>query len=183
MKINYLQIHDYNLDISKRLNECIKILPNEWICLTDNDVLKFPNFANNIKEVLPTITENDLLGTMTNRLRPSNPQVVQRLFNEKDMDIHFKASIDFWNAYQTETNKTNLIAGSCMIFHKSLWTKVGGFDEDKIFFDKYFSYKVNEVGRCLIAKGIYTFHLYRWDSENPVNSVEHLVKSVRNNII
>ena len=179
MKINYLQIHDYELNISKRLNECISLLPNEWICLTDNDVLKFPNFANNIKLLLESehITTDDLIGTMTNRLRPSNPQVVKELFDESDMDVHFNFALNLWNEYQTETMKTNLIAGSCMIFHKSLWEKVGGFDEDKIFFDKYFSYKVNEVGRCLIAKGIYTFHLYRWDSENPVNSVEHLVKS------
>jgi len=178
MNINYLQIHDYNLDISKRLNKCIDLLPNEWICLTDNDVLKFPSFANNIKEILESehITHNDLIGTCTNRLRPSNPQVIQNLFDEKNMDIHFQKAIDVWNENKTQLEQTKIIAGSCMIFHKSLWNKVGKFDENKTFFDKYFSYKVNEIGRCLIAKGLYTFHLYRWDSESPIDAVEHLVK-------
>jgi GT2 family glycosyltransferase len=113
---------------------------------------------------------------MTNRLRPSNPQGVNYLFDESDMNVHFQYSLDCWHEFNAEVEQTKLIAGSCMIFHKSLWKKVGGFDEDKIFFDKYFSYKVNEVGRCLIAKGIYTFHLYRWDAVSPVDSVEHLVK-------
>jgi GT2 family glycosyltransferase len=178
MKINYLQIHDYNLNISHRLNECINLLPNEWICLTDNDVLKFPSFANNLKELLESnhVSTNDLIGTVTNRLRPSNPQVINSLFNVSDMHMHFNYSLEVWNAYNIQVEQTNLIAGSCMIFHRSLWEKVGGFDEDKIFFDKYFSYKVNEVGRCLIAKGIYTFHLYRWDAVSPVDAVEHLVK-------
>ena len=94
------------------------------------------------------------------------------------MNIHFNYAIDLWRSNFTQVEQTNLIAGSCMIFHKSLWESVGGFDEDKIFFDKYFSYKVNEIGRCLIAKGIYTFHLYRWDKKDPVSSVEHLVKAV-----
>jgi len=178
MKINYLQIHDYNLNISKRLNECIKLLPNEWICLTDNDVLKFPSFANNLKEIIESenVTKNDLIGTMTNRLRPTNPQVINELFDESNMDIHFQKALDVWYKYGTSMVQTNLIAGSCMIFHKSLWQKVGGFDENKTFFDKYFSYAVNEIGRCLIAKGLYTFHLYRWSSESPVDSVEHLIK-------
>jgi GT2 family glycosyltransferase len=178
MKINYLQIHDYNLDISKRLNECVALLPNEWICLTDNDVLKFPSFADNIKAVLESdgVTYNDLIGTTTNRLRPTNPQVVNELFDEKNMDKHFQYADRAFKIYGTELEHTKLIAGSCMVFHKSLWEKVGGFDEDKIFFDKYFSYKVNDIGRCLIAKGVYTFHLYRWGSDNPVGAVHHLVR-------
>ena len=178
MKINYLQIHDYNLNISHRLNECVSLLPNEWICLTDNDVLKFPSFADNIREVLKNVTKNDLIGTTTNRLRPTNPQVINELFDEPDMNKHFQYADRAFDIYGTKLEQTKLIAGSCMVFHKSLWEKVGGFDEDKIFFDKYFSYKVNEVGRCLIAKGIYTFHLYRWGTENPVGAVEHLVKKV-----
>lgn len=180
MKINYLQVYDYNLNISKRLNECISLLPNEWICLTDQDTLKFADFPNQLKELLESehITTDDLIGTKTNRLRPSNPQVVNNLFDESDMNVHFKYAIHTWKENYTQVEETNLIAGSCMIFHKSLWKEVGGFDEDKIFFDKYFSYKVNDTsfGRCLIAKGIYTFHLYRWGSVDPVSEVKHLVK-------
>ena len=64
-----------------------------------------------------------------------------------------------------------------MVFHKSLWEKVGGFREDQTFFDKYFSYDVYDKGGvCMIAKGLYIFHLYRWGSLNPVSEVKHLVK-------
>jgi GT2 family glycosyltransferase len=179
MKINHLQIHDYNLNISARLNEAIDLLDDEWICLTDNDTLKFPSFAGNIRTLLEsgTVTKNDVVGTMVNRLRPSNPAVVSDLFNESDINVHFNEAIDRWNKYETETFETSIVAGSCMIFHKSLWTTIGGFNQEKIFFDKYFSYDVaTNGGKCYIAKGIYIFHLYRWGSENPVGSVEHLVK-------
>ena len=179
MKINYLQIHDYNLDISKRLNECVNLLPNEWICLTDNDVLKFPTFSDNLRDILESgdCKKNHVIGTMTNRLRPSNPQVVNELFDESDMNVHFNKSVELWDENGTTLMDAPLIAGSCMVFHKSLWSKVGGFDESKTFFDKYFSYAVKDSGgRCLIAKGLYTFHLYRWGSKSPVDAVEHLIK-------
>lgn len=178
MKINHLQVFDYSLNISNRLNEAIELLPNQWICLTDNDTLKFPSFADNLKELLESgnITENDLIGTMTNRLRPTNPQVINELFNEPNINIHFDKAIDLWASNGTSVEVTKLIAGSCMIFHKSLWARVGGFDTSKIFFDKYFSYAVNDIGgRCLISKGLYIFHLYRWGSNDPVSSVQHLI--------
>jgi len=179
MQIEFIQIHDYNLNISKRLNDVVSKLDNNWICLTDQDTLKFEGFANNLKYFLENadITKEDLIGTMVNRLRPSNPQVIQSLFNESDINIHIQTAKDLWQNNKLETQETNIIAGSCMIFHKELWQKVGGFNEEKIFFDKYFSYYVTDFGgRCLIAKGLYIFHLYRWGAKDPVSSVEHLVK-------
>ena len=177
MNINFLQIHDFNLEISKRLNECVDLLPNEWICLTDNDVLKFPQFAEQLKEVLSTSSKSNVYGSMTNRLRPTNPQVVYEMFDESDINEHFYKAGELWDKYGAELKKTRLIAGSCMVFHKSLWEAVGGFDESKTFFDKYFSYAVVENGgKCLIMQGIYTMHLYRWGSESPVNEVQHLIK-------
>lgn len=173
MNINYLQVYDYDLNISKRLNETVSYLPNEWICLTDQDTLKFPEFPNQIKEILKDADKGWIIGTSTNRLRPSNPQVIQEMFEEENISKHFDKSIELWEEYGTTLEPTNLIAGSCMIFHKELWKRVGGFDEDKIFFDKYFSYKAD---KCLIAKGVYIFHLYRWFADDPVSSVQHLVK-------
>lgn len=179
MKINFLQIYDFDLNLSKRLNETIEYLPNEWICLTDGDTLKFPSFAPNLKTILEAgeVNENDLLGCMVNRLNPNNPAVVSELYDEGDISKHFNKAVELWNDHGTETFEARIVAGSCMVFHKSLWTKCGGFDESKTFFDKYFSYSVVEnKGRCLIAKGLYIFHLYRWGSESPRDSVEHLVK-------
>lgn len=177
MEINYLQIYDYELNISKALNKAIEKL-NDWICLTDQDTLKFPSFPNNLKEILLKANKNDLIGATTNRLNPVNPQTVKELFNEPNINTHFNYSIEAWNKYGTELEKTKLIAGCCMIFHKELWQKVGGFQEDKIFFDKYFSYDVtNNGGKCLIAKGLYIFHLYRWKSKDPTSAVEHLIKN------
>jgi GT2 family glycosyltransferase len=178
MIIEHIQVYDYDLNISKRLNEVIENLPNNWICLTDNDTLKFPSFSPNLKTILESenITKNDLIGTYVNRLRPSNPQVINELFDTSDINVHFNKAIELWSENKTNTIETNLIAGSCMIFHKELWSKIGGFNESKTFFDKYFSYDVKDIGgRCLIAQGLYIFHLYRWGSKSPVDAVEHLI--------
>jgi GT2 family glycosyltransferase len=179
MKIEFIQVYDYDLNIYKRLNEVIDLLPNNWICLTDQDTLKFAEFPLNLKTFLETseITKNDLIGTKTNRLRPTNPQVINELFNENNIDVHYKKSLELWQNNGVKVTITNLIAGCCMIFHKELWTKIGGFQKDKIFFDKYFSYDVvKNGGKCLIAEGLYVFHLYRWGSKDPVSEVSHLVK-------
>jgi hypothetical protein len=173
MGINYLQIFDYDLNISKRLNQSIELLPNEWIVLTDLDTLKFPEFPNQVKKILNGADKNWLIGSSTNRLNPNNPQVIKEMYQEDSISAHFDKSLELWEKYGTTLEPTKIIAGSCMIFHKELWSKVGGFDENKIFFDKYFSYKVD---KCLIAKGLYILHLYRWFSNDPVSSVKHLVK-------
>lgn len=179
MKIEYIQVYDYELNISRRLNEVVSKLDNNWICLTDQDTLKFADFPKNLKHFLEhaEITKNDLIGTRTNRLRPTNNQVIKPLFNENNIDVHNETAKTLWQNHALELQETNLIAGSCMIFHKELWQKIGGFNESKVFFDKYFSYDVlDSGGRCLIAKGLYIFHLYRWGAKDPVSSVEHLVK-------
>lgn len=176
MKVNYIQSYSPEFTISKRLNEIINPLEG-WICLTDCDTLKFPNFTTNLIEVLNTVDTNTLIGPMTNRLRPTNPAVIQSMYNNDSISDHFLKAVELWNEFKTETEPAKIIAGNCMIFHKSLFDKVGGFDENKLFFDKYFSYAVTEIGgRCLLAKGLYIFHLYRWDSIDPVSQVSHLLK-------
>ena len=57
-----------------------------------------------------------------------------------------------------------------LMFPKSIWTKVGGFEEGGIvdknyhFHDYNFSMKVKKAGGKIgIAKGIYVFHLYRYE--------------------
>jgi len=179
MNISFIQIYDFDLRISQNLNNVVKNLPNQWICLTDQDTLKFPTFADNLRQIILNsgVTENDLLGCMTNRLRPTNPAVINELYDEADINVHFNKADALWYEYGTDIFKADLVAGCCMVFHKSLWEKVGGFNEDKIFFDKYFSKSVIENGgNCYIAKGLYIFHLYRWGSASPVDSVEHLIK-------
>jgi GT2 family glycosyltransferase len=179
MKIEFIQVYDYDLNISKRLNEVVSKLDNNWVCLTDQDTLKFADFPKNLKYFLEhaEITKNDLIGTYTNRLRPTNNQVLNDMFNISDINAHNDKSLQLWQDNGVEVEENNLIAGSCMIFHKELWQKIGGFDESKVFFDKYFSYAVKEnKGRCLIAKGLYIFHLYRWGAKDPVSEVNHLVK-------
>jgi hypothetical protein len=183
MKIEFIQVFDFDLNIAKRLNEVIEPLPNNWICLTDQDTLKFEGFAKDVKELIESgnITKKDLTGCMTNRLNPNNKAVIKELFNAKSIDDHHIQSV-VSRMYGNQVEETDIVAGACMIFHKELFNAVGGFDESKLYFDKDLSRKtLKNGGRLLIARGIYIFHLYRWGKKDPVSSIDHLKKQKKGN--
>ena len=173
--INFIQPYDFNLNIGKAYNEAIEPLEG-WICLTDQDTLKFEYFAQYVKEIISTIDENTVFTCMTNRLRRNNPQVVKECFDETDIDKHFNYFNNLWDVYGTELIPCETIGGVCMVFHKSAWEKVK-FVENVNTFDRIFSHQVRQVGcRTMLAKGLYIFHLYRWGKDDPENNIAHLIK-------
>ena len=174
--IHFIQPYDFNLNIGKAYNEAIKPLYG-WICLTDQDTLKFEGFAQHVKELIESVDKKTVLTCMTNRLRRNNPQVVKECFDECDIDKHFNFFNNLWDYYGTEIEYTETIAGVCMIFHKSVWDQVK-FKENTNVFDRIFSHEVRQHGcRTMLAKGLYIFHLYRWGKEDPENNIVHLIKN------
>ena len=74
MRVEFLQPFSYEGNIGKEYNRVIDNLPgNPWICLTDQDTLKPPEFAQRLQKVLHNLPGTILIGTRTNRLNPSNP--------------------------------------------------------------------------------------------------------------
>lgn len=176
MNINYLQIWTTEKNYPQRLNECISNLPNEWICLTDPDTLKFPNFGNYLPQILEKAHDNDLITCITNRLNPVLEQVDNDMYNISDVGEHLKHSEKLWQIYKTELTPIKIVAGNCMIFHKSLWTDLNGFPDDcGYYFDSTFTELSRRNGsRILAAKGLYLFHLYRWGKPLPQFCTAHL---------
>ena len=184
MKIEFIQVFDFDLNIAKRLNEVIEPLPNNWICLTDQDTLKFDGFAQDVKELIESgnITKKDLTGCMINRLNKNNKAVIKPLFDEKCINKHYGQALFSRRFHKQRVEETDIVAGACMIFHKELFNAVGGFDESKLYFDKDLSRKtLKNGGRLLLARGIYIFHLYRWGKKDPVSSIDHLKKQKKGN--
>ena len=173
--IHFLQPYDFNLNIGKAYNDAIEPLDG-WICITDQDTLKFDRFAQRVRAIIETIDENTAFTCMTNRLRRNNPCVLAHLFDESDINVHLGVFESLWARYGTQLEDTEVMAGVCMVFHKSAWEKVK-FAPNTNVFDRVFSHYLRQKGvRVCVAKGLYMFHLYRWGKEDPENNVAHLVK-------
>lgn len=165
-------------NIGGAINSNISTLPdNCHICLRDGDTMFLTSdWGTQIEQIIEANPDYDLITCMTNRLGVKE-QLINGQFTEGDISHQIEVAKTSWQDHGTTVIPTRLAAGLCMIFHKSLWSKVGGFPEFDITFDRVFSQKVIKAGRKIgIAKGLYIFHLYRYQDKDPRNSIKHLTK-------
>lgn len=172
--IHFIQPYSFKLNIGAAYNEAIKPLEG-WICLTDQDTLKFEGFARRVKEIVDNAQENYIITCKTNRLRKDNTNVIMDVYDESDINVHFDLFNELWETYGAEIEPTKEpIAGVFMLFHKSAWNEVK-FVENAINFDRLFTDQLKRKGFIPhVAKGLYIFHLYRW-GRDPADT-SHLIK-------
>jgi len=161
--IHFLQPFAYDRNIGGQYNKAIRPLSG-WICITDQDTLKFNGFAERLKEITDKADKSQVITCMVNRLRKDNLNVVHELYDESDISIHKKKFDELWGLWETTLQRTKMpIAGVCMVFHKSVWNKVK-FRENESNFDNHFTTDVKQAGFTThVAKGLYIFHLYKWN--------------------
>lgn len=173
--INYIQPFALDLNIGKAYNDAIKPLEG-WICITDQDTLKFEGFGNRVNEIVEKAQKNMLITCHTNRLRKANNCVIHSLYDEDSITKHQAFYHALWNRYGVTFDNINVVPGMFMLFHKSLWDLVK-FREDTIKFDTLFTMDCRKAGAQIkIAKGLYILHLYRWGQKDPENYIKHLEK-------
>ena len=172
--MNFIQPFDFDINIGKAYNEACEPLEG-WICITDQDTLKFDGFAQRVKEITDNAEHTQVITCVTNRLRRDNTNVIQELYKESDINVHLDKYNELWGLYGAKLEPTREpIAGVCMIFHKSVWDHVK-FIEKAINFDSLFSVHCRQAGYTThVAKGLYIFHLYRWGKK--VGDISHLVQ-------
>lgn len=160
-------------NIGKAYNSTIEQCPEGYIVLRDGDSMFLtPDWGMQIKDIINANPEYDILGCMTNRLSVPQ-QLVPGMFNEADIGKHIEAATEL-QQYRTEVFKSNMAAGLCLIFHKSIWQKCK-FKENTVIFDRLFCMQAKRLGYNIgIARGLYLFHLYRWGQNNPQHYKEHL---------
>ena len=91
MRIEFLQPFSYEGNIGREYNRVINNLPgNPWICLTDQDTLKPPHFAERLAEVLKGAEDDMLITCTTNRLNPSNPAVIKEAYYWEGITKHLE---------------------------------------------------------------------------------------------
>lgn len=166
-------------NIGKAYNEAISELPDDcYVCLRDGDTMFLTSdWGQQIHDIIEANQEYDLIGCMTNRVSVKDQLPMGRFSDVPDIGVHVGIAEMLRYDGETSVFPAKLIAGLCMIFHKSVWTKAGGFPENDITFDRVFCDKVlRKGGNIGIAKGLYVFHLYRWGSAKPQSDIKHLIK-------
>lgn len=164
-------------NIGLAINEAITTLaasPEDWIIHVDQDVLFLqPDTKAHILNILET-TDYDVLGCMTNRLGLLD-QVFRSKFEEDSISVHVKTASEAFKYNGDLVVDTDCVAAMLMCFKVSTWQRVGGFDEGKLSFDSLFCHRVKKLGLQIgVMRGIYIFHLYRWNQKDPQNYIKHL---------
>lgn len=182
-EIYYIQSYDINRNIGNAYNRHIKHLPDDaWICINDHDSnFLIPDFGKQLHDIIEKHGEEyALFGCVTNRLRGTHQLYNKTFSNNHDMKHHFFIGCELFKTKYTEVEETSGVAGLMMLFKKSTWVEVGGFEENNIACDTMFSKAIisKGIGKIGIMKGVYLYHLYRiWqeDYEKAFSDVGHLL--------
>lgn len=177
-KVHWLSPYRQDKNIGLAINEAIKDLrtnENDWIVLTDYDVLfLLPESKSVIIDILRD-TEYDILGAVTNRISMPN-QLIPGVFNEWDILKHIGYARQILDAHGTKVRPVqDILAAFCLCFRVETWRKLGGFQENSIQFDIMFSLAAMRAKMKLgVMEGVYVFHLYRPLSDNASMDTKHL---------
>jgi hypothetical protein len=171
-------------DIGGGINEFVDALPSDsWVCIRDGDTLFLtPNWGYQVEQVIARYGRQfAVIGAMCNRLKSPFQLHEGRFSDEADIGKHRDIALERWQRYGAHVREVpGPLAGMCMIFNKRTWQQTP-FVGRSIYFDKVFCGDVKRAGgRLGVAQGIYLFHLYRWGTANPFDSVEHLNHEDRN---
>lgn len=176
MKLRFITPYSPSLNIGGEYNQCISELTDDcYVVLRDGDTMFLtPDWGKHIEEIISENPGYDLITCVTNRIGFKD-LCVDGMFDCADIGLHLMKSMEINRYFRREVTPTPAAPGMLMIFHKSLWAKVGGFKENSIYFDKEFSRAVTKHGGKIgAARGLYLLHLYRFGQPNPREYKEHL---------
>lgn len=184
-QIFYIQSYDLNANIGKAYNEHIKHLPADcWVCITDHDSnFLLPDFGRQLHTIVQRHgNEFALFGCVTNRLGGTHQLYNHEFSNDFDIFHHYRIAQTLFSEHYAEVNEASGVAGVCMLFRKSTWDAVGGFQEGIISADTEFNkaIRAKNIGKIGIMKGVYMFHCYRIHERNHRKAqryTKHLLKN------
>lgn len=180
MQVHIISPNDPNKNLGKAYNEAIQMIPDDdWVCITDLDVLFLTPDAGNILYEYANRHDKEILNCYANRIHPRS---VQQLLNgtvNEDSDI--KHHIELAEKQKSQLYKTTRINTKqpismiLMLIKKSTWKET----------------KFPELGKCLGVDteffrildkkdipvlrmdGLYVWHTYRLTQG--INNKDHLL--------
>lgn len=180
MKFHYISPYSREKNIGGAINDaisCITAGSEDWIVLTDHDILfLLPDTKAHIEQILEATTYG-VLGCMTNRIGVQEQLFEGEFIESGDISLHMEIAKHSWKNHGDSIKPTTGFLGAFMLcFRVSVWQQLDGFKEKAINFDKIFVDKARFMHfKIGIMEGIYCFHLYRWGSTNPRRDIAHLL--------
>ena len=172
-EITFLQPYAFDLEIGTAYNKAIEKAEG-WICITDQDTLKPPGFAERVHDVIKRHgNKNRLFGCMVNRVGRPQPALVPNMYMNDSITDHLEVSKTLWEVHKTDIEPTKIVPGYCMVFHKDLAKRWKPFTHNTYKFD----IEASNQSECMLMKGVYIIHLYRWGLKEPKPHIEHLLKA------
>ena len=177
-------------NLGKAYNDYVSSLPTDsWVLVQDYDIMWLNhNFYQNFQLAIEKHPDAGLFTCYASRSANSLQQlepVCDGQYGSENDSIRFHKAIadELDTAYEpgtctdiTEQAQEQYISGFAMLFHKSVWSKVGGFREVEgncLGIDNDFCRRVLEVGKHVYrVDNNYALHYYRLAEGQ--NFMEHL---------
>ena len=115
--------NEENLGFPKAINQGIRLSSGDTIIILNNDCIVTPGSLRRLEAWLDNYS---IIGPLTN-YSAGLQQVLIPIYNDEN-ELNIQS--DKWhNLHTGESKEVNWIIGFCMAFKKSLWDKIGPFDE------------------------------------------------------
>jgi len=115
-KLVYIDNYKAKMTLTQAWNKMIQASSSEYICLLNNDTVVFPNWLNNMFNTLTSVPNCGFVGPSTNCCH--GPQSEIKTYEEAVAISEPKY-----------VKMMQPLSGFCLLFHKKIWNRLGGFDE------------------------------------------------------
>jgi hypothetical protein len=167
-------------NLGKAYNEHCEIVPSDddWICMTDGDIMHLvPYWSKQIESIIKKHSKDyALISCVTNRLG-LEWQLPKGFSDDPNVLTHHAIAEELYkDKYDEVILSRKPTAGLMMLFPKSTWNKVHfteGLTGGGKFIDWRFSEAVQRIGNIGIATGLYVFHFYRFNKDK--RDIKHLL--------
>jgi GT2 family glycosyltransferase len=150
-------------------NDLIRKSEHDYICLLNNDVVVTPFWLSDMKDILLSSSQIGIVGPSTNSAASKQSLIArtaplispENLLTINDEDYLIEKIAAIYRANWRGAHENHPISGFCYLLRKSIWEKIGGFNEEFHHYgqENEFGYWVGQMGyRTVWTKGVYVHH-------------------------
>jgi GT2 family glycosyltransferase len=165
MRIKFVFPYSFEKNLGEAYNrEFEELQDNDWLCITDADVMLLGNYGKKIKNHILSNKNIGILTCYTNRVKKAKQLYGGKISENDSIRHHANISMKLeLENYGKSQKITAPISGFLMVVQKKVWKEVGGFNTNGILnVDNDFSNKVYEKGYdILLMQDMYAIHYYR----------------------
>ena len=146
--ISFFDNYESGLSLTEAWNWLINLSDAEFIVLLNNDTIVRPGWLRGMVEVFGFSDGVGFVGPSTNNCH--SPQKNIPTFEEAQKHLGESQVME------------QPISGFCLLFRKSLWNKLGGFDERFRFYgqESMFQFKAQQLGYKIVwKKDAFVYHI------------------------